>query len=142
MIPRNLAPTLLEVASYYPVVAVTGPRQSGKTTLCREAFPALPYVSLEPLDVRDYARRDPRAFLAEYCSGAVIDEVQNVPELFSYLQAEVDREPRPGRFVLTGSQHFALAQGLSDSLAGRVGILTLLPLAYDEIGRFPNHPNT
>ena len=119
-----------------PVVAVTGPRQSGKTTLCRATFPELPYVSLEPLDVRNYATEDPRGFLQEHADGAIFDEVQRAPDLFSYLQQEVDERPQPGRFVLTGSQHFGLSERLSQSLAGRIGILHLLPPSLDELLRF------
>jgi len=109
MIPRKLAPKLRELAGYYPVVAVTGPRQSGKTTLCQATFPDRPYVSLEALDIREFAHDDPRGFLAEYAGGAIIDEIQYAPGLLSYLQSEVDRRPDPGRFILTGSQHFGLA---------------------------------
>lgn len=119
-----------------PVVAVTGPRQSGKTTLCRSAFPRLDYVSLEPLDVRDFARSDPRGFLAEHRAGAILDEIQRVPELMSYLQEEVDARPEPGRFVLTGSQHFGLTEAITQSLAGRVAVHYLLPPSLDEIARF------
>lgn len=109
MIPRTLEPQLRQLATYYPVVAVTGPRQSGKTTLCRAAFPDHPYVSLETLDTRDFARDDPRGFLAQYRQGAVLDEIQRVPELLSYLQTEVDERPDAGRFILTGSQHLGLS---------------------------------
>lgn len=137
MITRNLQPHLLELAQLYPVVTVTGPRQSGKSTLCMAAFPHLPRVSLEPLDQRDFARSDPRGFLAEYRAGAIIDEVQLVPELLSYLQEEVDREPATGRFVLTGSQNLALGAGVAQSLAGRTGLARLLPLSLDEVRRFP-----
>jgi predicted AAA+ superfamily ATPase len=140
MIHRNLAGPLLRLAKKMPVVAVTGPRQSGKTTLCRAAFPGIPYVSLEPLDVRDYAREDPRGFLEEHRDGAIIDEAQRAPGLFSYLQAEVDERPEPGRFILTGSQHFGLTEAITQSLAGRVALLTLLPPSLDELRRFPNPP--
>ncbi len=140
MIKRNLADKLKELASYYPVVSVTGPRQAGKTTLCRLTFPDKPYVSLEPLDMRGRAQRDPRGFLAEYREGAIIDEVQHVGELFSYLQEEVDLRAEPGRFVLTGSQHFGMSARISQSLAGRVGILNLLPCSFDELERFEEYP--
>ncbi|MEA3276167.1 MAG: ATP-binding protein [Pseudomonadota bacterium] len=141
MIPRSLEPSLRALAGYYPVVAVTGPRQSGKTTLCRAAFPDRPYVSLEALDVREFARSDPRGFLAEYADGAVCDEVQHVPELLSYLQTDVDERPESGRFVLTGSQHFGLSHSIAQSLAGRCGILVLLPPSIDELRAFPNAPS-
>jgi len=141
MIPRTLAPRLVEIARRMPAVAVTGPRQSGKTTLCRATFPALQYVSLEPLDVRDFAVSDPRGFLAEYRDGAVLDEVQRAPGLFSYLQEELDRDPSPGRFILTGSQHFGLSEAITQSLAGRVGLLHLVPLSLEEVHRFPSPPS-
>ena len=136
VVRRNLTDPLLDVATRMPVVAVTGPRQSGKTTLCRQAFPDLPYVSLEPLDVREYAIQDPRGFLQEHGDGAILDEIQRAPELFSYLQGEVDARPDPGRFILTGSQHFGLTEAISQSLAGRIAMLHLLPPSLDELGRF------
>ena len=119
MIKRQLTGKLLELAGFYPVVVVTGPRQAGKTTLCQATFPDKPYVSLESLDTRDYARNDPRGFLAEYRSGAIIDEIQQVPELLSYLQSDVDANPVTGRFILTGSQHFGLSAAIAQSLAVR-----------------------
>lgn len=140
MIRRNLQPRLLELAGRMPAVAVTGPRQSGKTTLCRMAFPEREYVSLEPLDTRDYARTDPRGFLRQYGHGVILDEVQRAPDLFSYLQETIDEDPAPGRFVLTGSQHFGLSEAVSQSLAGRIGLLHLLPLALDEVRRFDHAP--
>jgi hypothetical protein len=140
VITRDLAGTLRRCARSYPVVTVTGPRQSGKTTLCRAVFPRKPYVSLEPLDVRRAAAEDPRGFLSEYRRGAVIDEVQHVPELLSYLQAEVDERPAPGRFVLTGSQHFGLTGAIAQSLAGRTAVLHLLPPSLSELRRFRRHP--
>jgi predicted AAA+ superfamily ATPase len=140
VIERNLAVPLVQLASQMPVVAVTGPRQSGKTTLCRHTFPDKPFVSLEPLDNRRFASDDPRGFLREYADGAVLDEVQRVPELFSYLQAEVDERPEPGRFILTGSQHFGLTEAITQSLAGRIAILHLLPPSLDELARFQPPP--
>lgn len=140
MIPRKLESKLRELAGYYPVVVVTGPRQSGKTTLCQATFPDRPYVSLEALDAREFARGDPRGFLAEYGDGAIFDEIQHVPELLNYLQGEVDARPDPGRFVLTGSQHFGLSQSISQSLAGRCGILVLLPPSLEELRAFPTAP--
>lgn len=140
MIDRNLRRALRVAARQYPVVTVTGPRQSGKTTLCRAAFPAKPYVSLEPLDVRSFAREDPRGFLAEHRAGAVIDEVQRAPELLSYLQTEVDDDPRVGRFILTGSQQLDLVAAITQSLAGRTAVLHLLPPSLDELRRFPDAP--
>lgn len=124
----------------YPVVSVTGPRQSGKTTLCRAAFPQLPYVSLEPLDVREFAVADPRGFLASLPNGAIIDEVQRAPDLQSYLQPEVDERPEPGRFILTGSQNLAVTASVTQSLAGRTGLLELYPPSWAELKRFPSAP--
>ncbi len=140
MIPRKLQTKIRELAGFYPVVAITGPRQAGKTTLCKAAFPDKAYVSLESLDNRDFARQDPRGFLSEYRRGAIIDEIQQVPELTSYLQDAVDSDATPGRFILTGSQHFALSQSISQSLAGRCGVLVLLPPDLDELNTFPNAP--
>jgi len=140
MINRTLEKKLYELAGYYPAVVVTGPRQSGKTTLCRMAYPNKPYVSLEALDIRDYAGSDPRGFLAEYTGGAIIDEIQHLPELLSYLQTEIDAHPDPGRFILTGSQHFGLTQSISQSLAGRCGILVLLPPSLEELHAFSSTP--
>ncbi len=132
-IPRRIEPVLRQQAREYPVLAVTGPRQSGKTTLVRTVFSEKPYVSLEDLDERAFAREDPRGFLDRYPDGAILDEVQNSPDLFSYLQTRVDQEDRMGLFVLTGSQQFGLLSGVSQSLAGRVALLTLLPLSLSEI---------
>ncbi len=133
MISRHAAPRLVELAGYYPIVAITGPRQSGKTTLARATFPDKPYASLEDPDVRALAIHDPRGFLAQYPDGAIIDEVQRAPDLFSYLQTRVDGDRRSGLFVLTGSRQFGLMERISQSLAGRVGLLHLLPFAFDEI---------
>lgn len=132
MIPRRLTSELVRSAAKLPVVTLTGPRQSGKTTLCRAAFPKKPYVNLEPLDTRELVRSDPRGFLAEYSNGAILDEIQNVPELLSYIQADVDENPKPGRFVLTGSQQLAANEAISQTLAGRTAILHLLPFSLDE----------
>ncbi len=140
LIDRDLAAALRERLRHYPVVTVTGPRQSGKTTLCRTLFRDRPYISLEGMDMRAYAREDPRGFIDEYRGGAVIDEVQRAPDLTSYLQEEVDRDPMPGRFVLTGSQHFGLSEAVSQSLAGRVGVLHLLPPGFNELARFGGSP--
>jgi predicted AAA+ superfamily ATPase len=141
MIVRELEAKLRELASYYPVVVLTGPRQSGKTTLCQTTFPGRPYLSMEALDTREFARGDPRGFLAEYAGGAVIDEVQHAPELLNYLQGEVDACPEPGRFILSGSQHFGLSHSISQSLAGRCGVLVLLPPNLKELGAFPSAPD-
>jgi hypothetical protein len=105
------------------------------------AYPDKPYVSLEALDIRDFAQSDPRGFLAEYADGAVIDEVQHVPDLLSYLQSDIDARPDPGRFILTGSQHFGLSQSISQTLAGRCGVLVLLPPSREELMQFPAAPD-
>ena len=141
MIVRNLASSLVEAASCYPVVTLTGPRQSGKTTLCRAVFPSHRYVSLEQMRDRDYAAEDPGGFLREHSEGVIIDEVQRVPELLSWLQVEVDERPDPGRFILTGSQHFGLSAAISQSLAGRTAVLTLLPPSLEELKRFQSPSN-
>ena len=140
MITRDAAAQLAHLARFYPVVSVTGPRQSGKTTLCRATFPTLPYVSLEPLDVREFATADPRGFLASFPNGAIIDEVQRAPDLFGYLQTEVDENPTPGRFILTGSQQLGLMASVTQSLAGRTGLLELYPPSWTELKRFPSAP--
>ena len=141
MIQRTLERKLKELAGYYPVVIVTGPRQSGKTTLCRMAWPKRRYVSLEPLDIRDFALNDPRGFLAEYSHDVIIDEIQHAPVLLNYLQSDIDDRPDPGRYILTGSQHFSLSQSASQSLAGRCGILALLPPSLEELRQFPDVPS-
>lgn len=110
MIARHAAPRLVELAGYYPIIAITGPRQSGKTTLARATFADKPYASLEDPDVRALATGDPRGFLAQYPDGAIIDEVQRAPDLFSYLQTRVDADRRTGLFVLAGSQQFGLME--------------------------------
>lgn len=133
MIPRTLAPTLKRLAKQYPAVTITGPRQSGKTTLCRAAFPDMPYVSLESPDVRDFARTDPRGFLNGYPEGAILDEIQRVPDLLSYLQPLIDQTNQPGRYILTGSQQFEVMTTITQSLAGRTGLLKLLPLSIEEL---------
>lgn len=140
MIARTLSRALLERATQYPVMTLTGPRQSGKTTLCRMLFPDKPYFSLEALDTRDFAALDPRGFLAQVPDGAVLDEVQQVPGLLSFLQEEVDRDARPGRFILTGSENLALNQAVAQSLAGRTAILHLLSCAREEVAAFPEGP--
>jgi predicted AAA+ superfamily ATPase len=133
MLSRNLSTSLTRLGRQFPVVAITGPRQSGKTTLARWHFSGKPYVSLEDPVERAFAEEDPRSFLARFVNGAIFDEAQRWPNLFSHLQGMVDADRRPGRFVLTGSQQFGLLAGISQSLAGRVGVTHLLPLALDEI---------
>jgi predicted AAA+ superfamily ATPase len=132
LVERALAPLLARSFASYPVVTVTGPRQSGKTTLCRTAFPELPYFNMERPDLREATAADPRGFLARAADGAIIDEVQRVPELLSYLQVHVDDRQRNGMFVLTGSEQFRLSESISQSLAGRTAILRLLPFSTEE----------
>lgn len=133
MIERKAQDTLRRLGSGFPIIAITGPRQSGKTTLARQTFPSKPYVSLEDPDVRSMAETDPRGFLATYPNGAVLDEAQRVPALFSYLQTRVDESLQPGAWVLTGSQQFGLLSGITQSLAGRVGLVQLLPFSIEEL---------
>ena len=132
MVPREAEHLLRESAQGFPVIGLTGPRQSGKTTLARATFPDKPYVSLENPDTRERAETDPRGFLDTYRTGAIFDEAQRCPLLFSYLQGVVDADPTPGRFVLTGSQQFGLWSGITQSLAGRIALIRLLPFTYDE----------
>lgn len=141
MIARVLEARLRSMARKFPVVTLTGPRQSGKTTLCRAVFPDHPYVSLEALDLQAYARDDPRGFLSDHRDGAILDEVHRVPELLSYIQTEVDTRPSRGRFILTGSANFALLHSISQSLAGRTALLNLLPLGLEEVRRFSVTPD-
>jgi predicted AAA+ superfamily ATPase len=140
VIERDLVPYFRAVAAKFPAVTLTGPRQSGKSTLCRALFPTLGYANLEAPDIRAFAFQDARAFLAQYPNGAVLDEVQRAPELASYLQPLIDNDPTPGRWILTGSQNFSLLQSVSQSLAGRSAILHLLPLTRAEIARFDDPP--
>ena len=134
MIDRKVSNRLRHLAQSFKVVAVIGPRQSGKTTLVKAVFPHLPYISLENPDVRRFALEDTRGFLSTYIQGAVFDEAQRVPELFSYLQHIVDESPTAGRFILTGSHNFLLQQSISQSLAGRVAYQELMPFDFSEIG--------
>ena len=132
MIERTLTAKLTSLAQKFQVITLTGPRQSGKTTLVRNAFPGLPYVSLEEPDIRQIALTDPRGFLSNYPTGAVLDEIQNTPDLFSYLQKIVD-EDRQIRFILTGSSNFLLTEKISQTLAGRTAVLHLLPFSFEEL---------
>ena len=133
MIARHLMPTLQSRASQYPVVTLTGPRQSGKTTLCRTAFPEKPYSNLERPDTRYFAQQDPVGYLAQFPKGAILDEVQRVPELLSWIQVRVDEHNTAGEFILTGSHQFELNRHISQSLAGRTALLKLLPLSVAEL---------
>lgn len=130
---RDIQQELITAAKSYPVVTILGPRQSGKTTLVRQLFPQKPYVSLENPDDRSFADQDPRAFLDAYPEGAILDEIQRLPILLSYIQGIVDNQPTKGLFILTGSHQQQLHQSITQSLAGRTAILTLLPLCISEL---------
>lgn len=134
-IKRTISSKVLEFSRQYPVVAITGPRQSGKTTLVKQLFPNHLYVTMEDLDFKAKVQSDPRGFLATHGNehGLIIDEAQEVPELFSYIQGIVDREKKDGFFILTGSQNFLLYEKITQSLAGRVALFTLLPLSIQEL---------
>ncbi len=132
MIERDITPRLTRLFQQYPFVTVTGPRQSGKTTLCRAAFPGLAYANLEAPDQREFAESDPRSFLEQFDEGAILDEIQHVPALLSYLQVLADEKRRNGLFVLTGSEQFRLSDAISQSLAGRTALLKLLPFSLAE----------
>lgn len=132
-VSREAYSELDELCKSFPVVTITGPRQSGKTTLLRHVFPDKKYVSLEDPDIRLLAVSDPRSFLNQSDSGMIIDEIQRVPELVSYIQGIVDQLQKPGFFLLSGSQQFELTQTISQSLAGRTGLLKLLPFSIKEI---------
>lgn len=132
LIPRAITETLYQFRNWFPIVYLGGPRQSGKTTLLRYLLPDLPYASLEDADARRRAEEDPRRFLNSFPKGGILDEVQRVPHLFNYLQGIVDAD-KERRFVLSGSQNFLLMESITQSLAGRVGILNLLPLSVPEI---------
>jgi len=136
MIKRDMTAELLEAAKEYPVVTIFGPRQSGKTTLVQMTFPEKMYYSLEDPDVRMAAETDPRGFLAGLPEGGVLDEIQRLPGLLSYIQGIVDREKKAGMFILTGSHQPGLHQSVSQSLAGRTAVLTLLPFSLSELRNY------
>jgi uncharacterized protein len=133
VIERTAAATLATLARGFPIVSVTGPRQSGKTTLARAAFPDIAYVSLELPQERAWATDDPIGFLERFPAGVVLDEVQHCPELLSHLQVRADEVRRMGMYVITGSQQFGLNERITQSLAGRVGAVSLLPLSIGEL---------
>jgi uncharacterized protein len=133
MIPRHAAPRILRLLQGFPVLTITGPRQSGKTTLVRQLLAHKPYVSLEAPAQREFARTQPAEFLRQFTEGAVIDEAQNAPELFSEMQGVLDASGRMGQFVLTGSHNLSLLSGVTQSLAGRTALVELLPLSIAEL---------
>ncbi|WP_392420644.1 ATP-binding protein [Capnocytophaga canis] len=140
-IRRELSTELIRLSDFYSVLVVTGPRQSGKTTLCKVNFPSYHYVNMEDIALREQIMLNPKAFLKQFPKGLIIDEVQNVPELLSYIQVVVD-EDNSRKFVLTGSNNFSLMQGITQSLAGRVSVFTLLPLSLQELGDIPYRTDT
>ena len=133
MIYRESSQLLKQLAKGFPIITVTGPRQSGKSTLVKEVFPEKEYVSFENSAIRRQAEKDPQDFLTQFRNGAIIDEVQRIPDIFSYLQVLVDEKKEVGLFILTGSNQFEYMQNLTQSLAGRTAILKLLPFSYSEI---------
>lgn len=130
---RKIEKKIKELSKTYPVIVISGPRQSGKSTLVKHVFPEHDYINLERIDDREFADNDPRAFLDQFKKNVIIDEIQYVPRLFSYIQASVDEKKVPAKFILTGSSQLDLLQGVSQSLAGRSAIFQLLPLCFDEV---------
>ena len=133
MIQRTAAIKLLKLSKAFRSVAVVGPRQSGKTTLCKTVFPGKPYISLENPDTLEFANNDPRGFLGQFKTGAILDEIQRAPHLFSYLQQILDETKKSGLFILTGSNNFLLQENISQTLAGRIAYFQLLPLSLIEM---------
>lgn len=142
MIPREAAKTLTRLAKGFPVIAITGPRQSGKTTLAKALFSDKPYITLENPDEREFAQNDPKRFLSRFPKGAILDEVQRCPQLLSWLQGWVDERGIMGDFVLTGSAQFSLIESITQSLAGRVARVELLPLSATELSQAQKLPPT
>lgn len=138
---REIESELLQLVKEYPVVTIIGPRQSGKTTLVKSIFPEKKYANLEELDVRALASGDPRSFLEQFPEGGIFDEIQRAPELLSYIQSIVDSKDIKGMFILTGSHQLELQEAVSQSLAGRTALLTLLPMTLAEIDRAGFNPS-
>jgi predicted AAA+ superfamily ATPase len=135
---RNIVSEIQEYLSYFPVVSVSGPRQSGKTTMLKEAFPNYRYITLEDPEMRQLAISSPKDLLQIYDNKVIIDEAQYAPELFSYIQVHIDERGQNGMYILSGSQNFLMSERISQSLAGRVGIVRLLPFSYSEVLSFSN----
>ena len=133
MIKRKIESVLKKLSKQYPVITITGPRQSGKTTLCKNAFSDYRYVNLEAIDTRQFAKDDPRGFLEQYNNHIIFDEIQRAPELLSYLQVIIDEKKEPGQFIITGSQQFEIMSNITQTLAGRTALLKLLPFSISEI---------
>jgi predicted AAA+ superfamily ATPase len=143
MIQRTLAVKLKKAAKQYPIITLTGPRQSGKSTLVKMVFPDYEYVSLENPDHRQFSLDDPRGFIGKFQDKVILDEIQRAPDLFSYIQTIVDEQDQPGQFILTGSQNFLLLEKISQSLAGRTAIYHLMPFSKNELlGESPIHPDS
>jgi uncharacterized protein len=143
MVDREAAAKIQELAKKFPAIGLLGPRQCGKTTLAKTLFRFKPYVSFENPDTLLEATEDPRGFLAKYPEGAVFDEIQRVPHLFSYLQGIIDEQTsRTGLFMLIGSQNFLLLENITQSLAGRIAFINLLPFSYQELTKIPWRENT
>ena len=143
MVSRKIEGHVTKMFSQYPVITITGPRQSGKTTLAKACFPQLPYKNLEHLETRQFAHDDPVKFLKTIPDGAILDEIQNVPELTSYIQVDVDEKKRKGLYVLTGSRQLNMMETVTQSLAGRTSIIKLLPFSIEEIvGEYPDIDNS
>ena len=141
MIPRQLGIRIKQAAAKYPVITLTGPRQSGKTTLIRALFPDNQYISLEEPELRQLAGEDPRGFLAQFKEkNVILDEVQRTPDLFSYIQTRVDEVDRPGQFILSGSQNFLVMKNISQTLAGRCAVFHLLPFSINELRQLSHPP--
>lgn len=141
MFKRTLSTKLLTLAKKFPVISIMGPRQSGKTTLSKKVFEGHEYISLEEPNERDFALSDAKGFMRRFAGGVILDEIQRAPELLSYLQGIVDKEDSPGRFILTGSRQFHMMEKVSQTLAGRMAIVHLLPLSLDELlGRQVRNP--
>lgn len=132
-IKREIVNSIRENMKMYPIIAISGPRQSGKTTMLRDSFPDYEYLSMEDVDARNFLDRDPRGFFERYNTFCIFDEAQRVPELFSYLQTKVDNDKIMGQYILSGSQNFHLMKSISQSLAGRVAIFKLFPLDFNEL---------
>ena len=144
-IPRTISTAIQRLITKYPILAITGPRQSGKTTLLRHLFDDYQYVSLENLDMQEYASQDPNGFLSTYTERVIIDEIQRVPQLFSWLQTKTDNDRIMGQYILSGSQNFILLKQITQSLTGRVALFKLLPFTFDElkqVDRLEENANT
>jgi predicted AAA+ superfamily ATPase len=142
MVNRDAEPRLKMLTKQFPAIVMTGPRQSGKSTLCQKVFPNLPYTTLESPDVRAFALEDPRGFLKQFPKGAILDEIQNCPQITSYLQEIIDRDPVSGRWILTGSHNLSVMESTSQSLAGRSAVVHLLPLSRSEVVEFSHYPKS